>query len=166
MVGIKRTKASNHIEQFVYGATDGTVTTFAVVAGSAGAGFSSSVAIILGIANLLADGFSMGVSSYLAIMTEPQMMRTKALNKSLTTFFSFVTVGSVPLLSYLFFNDHLFLWSCIFTSIAFLFIGSLRGRVIKNSSVSKSIIGTLLLGSIAAVVAYALGTFLESVIAK
>ena len=61
MVGINRTKTGSHIEQFVYGATDGTVTTFAVVAGSAGAGFSSSVAIVLGIANLLADGFSMGL---------------------------------------------------------------------------------------------------------
>jgi len=113
MVGIKRAKANNRIEQFVYGATDGTVTTFAVVAGSAGAGFSSNVAIVLGIANLLADGFSMGVSSYLAFMTEPRMSRARALNKSLTTFFSFITVGSIPLLSYLFFNDHLFLWSCI-----------------------------------------------------
>lgn len=165
-MGIKRVKVGSRIEQFVYGATDGTVTTFAVVAGSAGAGFSSSVAIVLGIANLLADGFSMGVSSYLAFMTEPLMTRARALNKALTTFFSFVTVGSVPLLSYLFFNDHLFMWSCIFTAASFVFIGALKGSVIKSSSVSKSIFGTLLLGSVAATVAYVLGDVLEAVFSK
>lgn len=166
MVGIKRHKYNNRIEQFVYGATDGTVTTFAVVAGSAGAGFSSSVAIVLGLANLVADGFSMGVSSYLAFMTEPRMSRGRALNKSLTTFISFVSVGSVPLLSYLFFDEHLFLWSSIFTACAFLFIGYLKGRVIKRNSMFRSIFGTLLLGGVAATVAYVLGNVLESVFIK
>ena len=55
------------LEDFVYGATDGAVTTFAVVAGVIGASLSSSVVLILGFANLLADGFSMGcwkVSGY------------------------------------------------------------------------------------------------------
>ena len=55
-----------YISEFVYGAVDGTVTTFAVVAASAGAGISSAVILILGVANLIADGFSMGSSAYLA----------------------------------------------------------------------------------------------------
>ncbi len=59
-----------YIPEFVYGAVDGTVTTFAVVAASAGAGISSSVILILGIANLIADGFSMGSSAYLAASAE------------------------------------------------------------------------------------------------
>lgn len=49
----------------VYGAIDGTVTTFAVVAGALGAGLSASVVIIMGLANLVADGFSMGISNFL-----------------------------------------------------------------------------------------------------
>lgn len=48
----------------VLGAIDGCVTTFAVVSGAFGAGFSPQVALVLGFANLLADGFSMGVSNY------------------------------------------------------------------------------------------------------
>ena len=48
----------------VLGGIDGCVTTFAVVAGAVGAGFPSIVAIVLGFANLLADGFSMAVSNY------------------------------------------------------------------------------------------------------
>lgn len=54
----------NYLGDAVLGAIDGCVTTFAVVAGAVGAGFSSSVAIILGFANLVADGFSMAVSNY------------------------------------------------------------------------------------------------------
>ncbi len=49
----------------VLGAVDGIVTTFAVVAGSAGGQFSTNVVIILGVANLIGDGFSMAASNYL-----------------------------------------------------------------------------------------------------
>jgi len=55
-----------YLPEFVYGSIDGSVTTFAVVAGAAGAGLDSSVVIILGFANLIADGFSMSVGSYLS----------------------------------------------------------------------------------------------------
>lgn len=54
------------IEDFVYGATDGAVTTFAVVVGVIGAALSPSVILILGFANLFADGFSMAVGNYLS----------------------------------------------------------------------------------------------------
>ncbi len=53
----------------MYGATDGAVTTFAVVAGVVGASLSPSIVLILGFANLLADGFSMAVGNYLAAKT-------------------------------------------------------------------------------------------------
>jgi vacuolar iron transporter family protein len=55
-----------YLGEFVYGAIDGSVTTFAVVAGAQGAGFSEEVVVILGLANLLADGFSMSVGAYLS----------------------------------------------------------------------------------------------------
>lgn len=56
--------------EFIYGAIDGTVTTFAVVAGATGASLSPAVVIILGFANLLADGFSMACGNYLSEKTE------------------------------------------------------------------------------------------------
>lgn len=62
----------DHLVQFVYGATDGTVTTFAVVAGAYGAGLGPKVVIILGFANLIGDGFSMGASSYQSARSELQ----------------------------------------------------------------------------------------------
>jgi len=56
----------------VLGGIDGCVTTFAVVAGAVGGGLSPNVVIILGFANLIADGFSMGVSNYLGTKSELQ----------------------------------------------------------------------------------------------
>ena len=53
------------IQDVVYGATDGAVTTFAVVAGVVGAALSPSIILILRFANLLADGFSMAIGNYL-----------------------------------------------------------------------------------------------------
>lgn len=55
-----------HFEDFVYGSFDGSVTTFAVVAGAIGASLSPMIVVILGFANLFADGFAMAVGSYQA----------------------------------------------------------------------------------------------------
>ena len=56
----------------VLGAIDGCVTTFAVVAAAVGGGFSGNVIIVLGFANLIADGFSMAVSNYLGTKSQRQ----------------------------------------------------------------------------------------------
>jgi len=60
-----RSGISSYIKDLVYGANDGIITTFAVVAGSVGANLDPKVVIILGLANLFADGFSMGASNFL-----------------------------------------------------------------------------------------------------
>ena len=62
--------ARHYLGDLVYGANDGIITTFAVVAGVAGASLSARVVLILGFANLLADGFSMGASNFLAIRSD------------------------------------------------------------------------------------------------
>ena len=62
-----------YLGEFVYGGIDGCVTTFAVVAGSVGAGLGSDVILILGFANLLADGFSMSVGAYLSARSESEV---------------------------------------------------------------------------------------------
>lgn len=62
--------AHNYLRDFVYGGIDGSVTTFAVVAGTMGANLTVRVVLILGVANLLADGFSMAASNYLGTRAE------------------------------------------------------------------------------------------------
>jgi VIT1/CCC1 family predicted Fe2+/Mn2+ transporter len=64
--------ADSYLRDFILGAVDGTVTTFAVVAGVSGAALAPGIAIILGVANLAADGFSMGISNFLGSQAENQ----------------------------------------------------------------------------------------------
>ena len=61
---------SQRVSDLVLGAIDGCVTTFAVVSGAYGAGFPAVVVLVLGFANLLADGFSMAVSNFEAVNAE------------------------------------------------------------------------------------------------
>jgi vacuolar iron transporter family protein len=68
------TRQQSYLRDFVYGSIDGAVTTFAVVSGVIGAELDSVVIIILGLANLLADGFSMAVSNYLATKADAQLL--------------------------------------------------------------------------------------------
>ena len=63
----------SYLRDFVYGAVDGTVTTFAVVSGVAGARLPARVVLVLGIANVVADGFSMAIGNFLATRAERQL---------------------------------------------------------------------------------------------
>jgi VIT1/CCC1 family predicted Fe2+/Mn2+ transporter len=69
---LRDTPAPSYLQDFIYGAIDGAVTTFAVVAGVEGANLDEQVVIILGGANLIADGFSMAVSNFLGSRAERQ----------------------------------------------------------------------------------------------
>ena len=63
---------SRYLPDFVYGGIDGSVTTFAVVAGVTGASLSPAIVLILGFANLFADGFSMAVGNYLSTKSKKE----------------------------------------------------------------------------------------------
>mmetsp|Transcript_66836 Transcript_66836/g.106273 ORF Transcript_66836/g.106273 Transcript_66836/m.106273 type:complete len:293 (-) Transcript_66836:114-992(-) len=60
----------DYIKSIIYGGLDGIITTFAIVAGIAGADLSTEVILVLGFANLVADGISMGVGDYLSEVSE------------------------------------------------------------------------------------------------
>lgn len=66
---------SQHLADAILGATDGIVTTFAVVAGAAGALLSPGIVIVMGFANLMADGFSMAVGNYLGARSQQEYWR-------------------------------------------------------------------------------------------
>jgi len=65
----------DYLAEFVYGGIDGIVTTFAVVSAVAGAGLEPGVVLILGFANLVSDGLSMGISAYLAEKSDVEQYR-------------------------------------------------------------------------------------------
>lgn len=73
----RRIESKTHhssLGDFVLGSIDGTITTFAIVAGVAGANLTAGVALVLGLANVLADGFSMAVGNYLKARSDSQMI--------------------------------------------------------------------------------------------
>ncbi len=71
------TGLGNYIKDIVYGANDGIITTFAIIAGSVGAKFPLKVIVILGVANLIADGFSMAASNFLGTRSQNALFRSE-----------------------------------------------------------------------------------------
>lgn len=177
MINLNMSRFEKYLAEIVYGGIDGIVTTFAVVAASVGANLSSAVVVILGLANLLADGFSMGVSAYLAEKSEKAIAKKKgeeddgkdSVKVGVATFSSFIVVGFAPVLIYVvdeFLNleiDNLFLWSSILAAIAFAGVGWLKSYVAEEPK-WRAIAETLVLGAIAAGVAYFAGDLLEQLI--
>ena len=168
----------DYLSEFVYGGLDGAVTTFAVVAGATGARFDTKILLVLGFANLIADGFSMGVGSYLSTKSEQELMTKRGESikdepspviNGTTTYVSFILVGLVPLLSYtvdaLFDlqSDNLFAVAIVLTALAFGGIGVLKSRV-AQAPIIRSVAETMILGVIAASLAYVLGDLLERLI--
>ncbi len=66
-----------HFDDFIYGSIDGAVTTFAIIAGVVGASLSPGIILILGFANLFADGFSMAAANYQASKARNQFIEMK-----------------------------------------------------------------------------------------
>src|SRR5262245_12956770 len=101
--------ARHYIRDMVYGANDGIITTFAVVSGVAGGGLSPLAVIVIGAANLAADGMSMGVGNLIAIRADERARTAANLPEleaypwkhAIATTLSFVVAGAVPLLPYL-----------------------------------------------------------------
>lgn len=66
-----------HVDDFIYGSIDGAVTTFAIVAGVIGASLPSGIVLILGFANLFADGFSMAAANFQAAKARNEFIQMK-----------------------------------------------------------------------------------------
>jgi vacuolar iron transporter family protein len=167
-----------YLAEFVYGGIDGAVTTFAVVAGVVGASLSSAIVLILGFANLFADGFSMAVSNYLSEKSEKELIRRhrhkhahlkNPRKTALATFLAFLIVGFIPLISFVlaplsaFVEANKFLLSAILTGVAFLIVGGVKGRVAGRGAF-RSAIETLLIGGVAAGLAFGVGYLLRGLV--
>jgi len=159
-----------YIGDIVYGANDGIITTFAVVAAAAGAGVSSTIILILGIANLIADGFSMGASKYLSLKSEQSVdkagsERRSPLNDGAATFGAFVVAGALPLIPFLIpaAAAHAFTISAIATAVAFFAVGAARSFVIQKNPFLAGL-EMLLVGGAAAAIAYGIGSWIEAII--
>ena len=166
--------ARHYIRDLVYGANDGLITTFAVVVGAVGGGLSPRAMLILGTANLFADGLSMGVGNYLSIRSHESALaaqhapeqEARPARHGLATLLAFVTAGAVPLLPFAAgAAAHPGLWWSVALTFAMLFtVGALRGLV----TVERWWVAgweMLLLGAAVAIAAYASGAAAARLIA-
>jgi VIT1/CCC1 family predicted Fe2+/Mn2+ transporter len=162
---------AHHIGDLVFGANDGIVTTFAVVSGVTGASLSPRVAIILGVANLVADGIAMGAGNYLGMRSEQEYQisvagharegRLHAAGHGAAIFFAFVLAGSVPLIPFFFVaSEWMFPISCAATGATLFAVGSLRTLVTRGRWFASGL-EMLVVGSVAAAAAYWIGHLLR-----
>lgn len=159
------------IGDMVFGANDGIVTTFAVVAGVAGAALDARIVLIMGLANLVGDGVSMAVGDYLGRKSEQEIEAVDHVQRSfdprinaVAIFVAFLIAGFVPLIPYVFgVARHDFLISTLCAGIAMFAVGSLRSLVTKRHWFSAGL-EVLLVGSIAAGSAFLVGYILKNVV--
>lgn len=158
------------LSDFTYGGIDGIITTFAIVAGSVGAGLSPITVFILGLANVLADGFSMGAGRYISAKAELEENKQRDISpmkSSIVTFISFIILGLLPLssfiLSYTLQINNNYMWKIayILTFIGLFMIGYIKGYVLNKDPI-KSAVTTLLIGGIASIIAYFVAKKLSS----
>lgn len=159
--------ARHYVRELIYGANDGIITTFAVVAGVSGGGLPLRVVLIVGAANLFADGLSMGVGNYLSIRAHESVRETQALpieeafpfRHGLATFLAFVAAGTVPLTPYMIplLPGSRFFASIGLTLAALFAIGASRA-VISHVTWWRAGLEMLGLGAIVALVAYGSGS--------
>jgi VIT1/CCC1 family predicted Fe2+/Mn2+ transporter len=166
-----RALIQKYLRDLVYGANDGIVTTLVVVSGAAGAALSSNVVLILGTANLLADGFSMGASSVLAersTATAATMPRLSAATRhGIATTVGFVLAGLIPLSIYLLpaTEGARFEATCAVAAVALFGIGAARALFSERGWMSGGM-EMLVLGAIASGVAYIVGATAAAIIGQ
>jgi len=160
-----------YLPECVYGGVDGLVTTFAIVTASIGIGASSGVILVLGIANVLADAWSMGSSDYLSSHAEAEQgdrehNEKPPLHTAAATFFAFVVVGFVPLVPFIFgtvfpaFEVYAIQTSIAATMITFAIVGYVSGTVSGGDKMLSSL-RTLAVGAVAALIAFGVGYLLK-----
>lgn len=159
-----------YLPEFVYGSVDGVITTFAIVAWSMGASLAPHVVIILWLANLFADWFSMSIGDYLSTSSQTIIGQwydgKPPLYSALVTYMSFIMVGFIPLIPYIFWlssSSYRFIISIACTALALMLIGGIKAWITWLHPL-KTMIQTIWLGTLAALVAYYVGYFLEHVV--
>jgi vacuolar iron transporter family protein len=163
----------HYIRDLVYGANDGIITTFAVVAGVAGGSLSQTAVLVVGVANLAADGLSMGVGNFLAIRAHESAREAEDLPEeeahphrhAIATFLAFVGAGAVPLAPYLTpgASGFRFVWSTVLTLAVLFGVGAARALVTTDRW-WRTGLEMLALGAIVAASAYGAGALVADIV--
>ena len=167
-----RAIVQHYLRDLVYRANDGIITTYAVVAGAAGGALSGRAVLIVGAANLIADGLSMAVGNYLGIRSQESVRRAQRLPQEeasparhgAAVFLAFTAAGALPLVPYVVPGlpvDVRVVLATMLTLAALFVVGSLRAAVTDQHwwLAGLEMLG---LGVAVAAVAYAAGAIVSS----
>jgi len=154
----------HYLRDVVYGALDGVITTMAVLAGTEGASLSMRVGLILGLANLLGDGISMGASNYLGLRSELEQtggsVAVEALwRHGLATVAAFILVGAAPLLAFVVSTAtgwRVFPLAAVLAAATLIVAGAVRATFVGKTIV-RSALEMLSVGAAAGGAAFAVG---------
>jgi vacuolar iron transporter family protein len=165
--------ARHYIRDLVYGANDGIITTFAVVAGVTGGSLSHLAVLVVGVANLAADGVAMGVGNLLAIRAHESALAADGRPEEeaypwkhgLATLVAFVVAGAVPLLPYVMpvQPGRRLIWSVLLAMASLFGVGVARAIVTRDRW-WRTGCEMLLLGGVVAVAAYGAGALVVAVV--
>jgi VIT1/CCC1 family predicted Fe2+/Mn2+ transporter len=161
----------HYLRDMVYGALDGVITTMAVLAGTEGASLSVRVGLILGMANLLGDGISMGASNYLGLRSELEQAGGSIAAEApwrhgLATVAAFVLVGAVPLAAFpisAWTAAPVFRLAAALAALALVAAGLVRARFVGKTAV-RSALEMLGVGVLAGGAAYLVGRLTSSLL--
>lgn len=144
------------------------MTTLAIISGATGAALHPRIGLILGVANLMADGLSMGASNYLGLKAELEQTgrsieQEKPLRHGMATAAAFAVAGSVPLLAYVLVpvaGGAIFAWAVLLSALALVVLGLLRARLSAKGRL-RSVAEVIAIGAIASAAAYGVGLFAQ-----
>lgn len=158
-----------YLGEFTLGSIDSLITNFVVISSALGGGVANDkyILILFCIANCFGDGLSMGVSQYTNKATEIAQKLSKdksAFMSGLITFISFVIVGFIPILPFIYYTNEQIQKakkiSIIITLISFFIVGMIKGYYLGCCMTSYGL-RTFTLGSISALTAYTIGMLIE-----
>lgn len=158
-----------YLADAILSASDGVVTTFAVVAGSAGASLDNRVVLILGFANLFADGFSMSSGNYLGAKSEAEYEKGRGqtdlkegnpILHGVVSFIAFNIAGIIPLLPFLFPIEPKYGFSTALVGITLFTVGAIKSIYTKTNPI-KGGSETLMVGGLAAFIAFFAGFLID-----
>ena len=165
MVSHKRFDTGENLRDFVYGFHDGMVTTLAAIVAITVAGLDNRIIILVGFANMIADGISMSLGGYLSSKSEKEYIKKLDLHPAkiaLITFLSFVFAAFIPIVPYFFLPSVAALPYVIVISVAsFFIVGSLRTLYTKKNWLVAGL-EMLAIGVIAIIAAYLIGSYIAS----
>jgi VIT1/CCC1 family predicted Fe2+/Mn2+ transporter len=158
--------AVNFVPDFVYGCTDGLISTLNIIASSTAAGVSPPTTIALAMASVIADGYSMAVSAYQSHMAQPEDTHESSIKSGMVTFFAFLAAGTILVLPFLLFKSATFIISFSIALCGFFALGILRESArTKNQGSTDDLIAagatSLAIGASAALIAYSIGSLMK-----